>query len=112
QSITEAIDQLQQAVRLDSSLGEAHYQLGLALSRASRRDEAVPELQKGRELAASDERSQTFSLDLGEGKSALDRGDAVQAVAKLSHALKIEPDSAPANRLLGMALAKRGDAKG
>ena len=37
--------------------GEAHYQLGLALSRAGRKDEAAAELKKGRELVAADDRA-------------------------------------------------------
>ena len=96
-------------MKLDPSVGEAHYQLGLALSRAGRKDEALPEIQKGRELVTADERTQNFSLDLSEGKEALDRGELEQAIAKFRHALRIQPESGAANRLLGMALAKKGD---
>jgi tetratricopeptide (TPR) repeat protein len=107
--VAQAVDQLQTAVKLDPSVGEAHYQLGLALSRAGRKDEAMPEIRKGRELVTADERTQNFSLDLSEGKQALDRGELDQAVAKFRHALRIQPESGAANRLLGMALAKQGD---
>jgi tetratricopeptide (TPR) repeat protein len=111
-NVSGAIDPLQQAVRLDPSLGEAHYQLGLALSRAGRKADAMPELQKGREIVASDERTQNFALDVSEGRAALDRGEADQAIAKFRRALSIQPASGVANRLLGMALAKQGDSKG
>jgi tetratricopeptide (TPR) repeat protein len=111
-NVSGAIEPLEQAVRLDPSVGEAHYQLGLALSRAGRKAEAMPQLQKGREIVASDERTQNFALDISEGRAALDRGETDQAIAKFRRALNFQPASGVANRLLGIALAKQGDSKG
>ena len=50
--------ELQEAARLEPESGEAHYQLGLALARAGRKEEAAAALQKGRELVAADDRKQ------------------------------------------------------
>jgi tetratricopeptide (TPR) repeat protein len=111
-NVSDAIAPLEQAVRLDPSVGEAHYQLGLALSRAGRKGEAMPEIQKGREIVANDERTQNFTLDITEGRAALDHGDIDQALAKFRRALNFQPASGVANRLLGIALAKHGDSKG
>ncbi len=46
------------------------------------------------------------------GQAALDKGDNEQAVAKFRHALNLQPDSAEAQHLLGIALEKQGDSKG
>ena len=110
--VTEAVDQLREAVRLEPQRGDALYQLGLALARAGRQEEAAPILQKGRELVAADERTQNASLDLAEGRSALQRGDLEQAGAKLKSAVRLRPDSAEAQSSLGQALEKQGDEKG
>ena len=111
-SVAEAIQPLQEAVRLEPERGEAHYQLGLALARAGRQAEATPELQKGRGLVAADERDQTASLDVAEGRSALERGDLEQAAAKLRHAIQVRPDSSEAQSSLGEVLEKQGNAEG
>src|SRR5262249_49911844 len=97
---TEAVAALQEAARLDPASGETHYQLGLALARAGRKDDAAAELQKGRELSAADDRTRNASLDIAEGRAALDRGDLDEAVAKLRHALQLEPESPDAQTSL------------
>jgi len=107
--VTEALTELREAVRLDPQGGEGHYQLGLALARAGRQQEAAAEAQKGRELSATEERNQNATLDITEGRSALDRGELEQAAAKFRHALKLQPDSAEAQRYLGLVLQKQGD---
>jgi tetratricopeptide (TPR) repeat protein len=105
--VPEAIDALQHAAELDPENGEAHYQLGLALARAGHKDEASAELQKGRELVAASDRAQNASLDLTEGRVALQKGDVDQAVSKFRRALQAQPDSAEAKQLLDEALAKQ-----
>jgi tetratricopeptide (TPR) repeat protein len=110
--VPEAIGELQQAVRLDPQSGESHYQLGLALARAGRKDEGTVEVQKGRELAAADDRNQNANLDLTEGRAAFDQGELEQAAAKLQHAIKLQPESPQAHHLLGMVLEKQGDTEG
>jgi len=112
QKADEAVTELQEATRLDPQSGEAHYQLGLALTRAGRQSEATAEVQKGRELSAADERNQNAALDIAEGRAALDKGELEQASAKFQHAIKLQPDSAPAQHYLGIALQKQGDAAG
>src|SRR5439155_4354815 len=89
--------------------GESHYQLGLALARAGKQQEAAAEAQKGRELSAAEERNQNASLDITEGRAALERGELEQAATKFRHALKLQPDSAEAQRYLGIALRKQGE---
>ena len=110
--MTEAIAELQEAVRLDSQSGESHYQLGLALARAGRKDEGTTEVQKGRELSAADDRNQNANLDINEGRTALDQGELEQAAAKFRHVIKLQPDSSDAQRYLGVVLEKQGDARG
>jgi tetratricopeptide (TPR) repeat protein len=107
--VPEAITELQEAARLDPQSGEAHYQLGLALSRAGRKDEAATELKQGRELTSADDRDQNVSLDISEGRAALDKGDLDQAATKFRHALKLQPDSSDAQRYLGVVLEKQGN---
>ena len=87
--------------------GEAHYQLGLALSRAGRRDEAAAELKKGRELVAADDRIQNANLDIAEGRAALERGDVPAAEAKFRHAIQLQPTSADAQRYLATHWRRR-----
>ena len=50
------------------------------------------ELQKGRELVKADDRDQTASLDVPEGRAALEKGDLERAAAKLRHAIQLRPD--------------------
>ena len=108
----EAVEELQEAARLDPQSGEAHYQLGLALARAGRKDEAAAEVKKGRELSSADDRKQNANLDIAEGQAALDKGDLDQAAAKFRHALKLQPESSDAQHYLGVVLEKQGDTKG
>jgi tetratricopeptide (TPR) repeat protein len=107
--VPEAIQELQEATKLDPQSGEAHYQLGLALARDGRKDEGTAEVQKGRELSAADDRNQNVNLDLSEGREALDKGELDQAAAKFRHAIKLQPDSSDAQRLLGVVLERRGE---
>ena len=46
-NVTEAVATLQEAARLEPTSGETHYQLGLALARAGRKDEAAAEIAEG-----------------------------------------------------------------
>ncbi|MEO5823732.1 MAG: tetratricopeptide repeat protein, partial [Vicinamibacteraceae bacterium] len=107
-TVPDAVAALESAVRLDPSSGEAHYQLGLALARAGRKDEAAVALQKGRDLVASSDRDQRAGLDLAEGRAALDRGQPDQAVASLQRAVRARPDSVEAQRDLDRARAAVG----
>jgi Flp pilus assembly protein TadD len=110
--VAEAVDELTSAVRLEPESGEAHYQLGLALARSGRQAEAAPELQKGRELVAATERAQLAALDISEGREALEKGDAAEALVKFRRVLKVQPDSPVVNRMIGLALKQTGDRAG
>jgi tetratricopeptide (TPR) repeat protein len=110
--VTEAVSELEQAVRLEPERGESQYQLGLALARAGRKEEAAAALEKGRAMVAEDERAQNANLDVVEGRSALEKGDLEQAVAKLRRAVQVWPDAPEAHRVLGEALEKKGDLAG
>jgi tetratricopeptide (TPR) repeat protein len=110
--VPEAISELQEAARLDPQSGEAHYQLGLAMARAGRKDEGTAELQKGRELSSADDRNQNVNMDIAEGREALDKGDLDQAATKFQHAIKLQPESSDAQRHLGIVLEKQGNIAG
>ena len=94
--IPDAVTSLQEAVRLEPKSGEANYQLGLALARAGRKEEAAAALKLGRELVALDDRNQNASLDIAEGRAALEKGELEQAAARLRRAVQLRPDSADA----------------
>ena len=58
-----------------------------------------PSSQKGRELVAADDRNQNASLDIAEGRAALEQGRRwSEAAAKFRHALQLRPDSSDAQR--------------
>jgi tetratricopeptide (TPR) repeat protein len=108
----EAIAELEEAVRLDPQSGESHYQLGLAMARAGRKEEGAAELQKGRELAVADDRRENATLDISEGRTALEKGELKQAEAKFKHAITLQSDSSEAHRYLGTVFEKQGDNNG
>ena len=108
-TVTDAIAELQEAVRLDPTSGESHYQLGLALARDGRKDQAAVELQKGRQLTAAADSTQNASLDIAEGRAALDRGELDVAATRFRRAVQREPASADAQQYLGAVLEKQGN---
>jgi tetratricopeptide (TPR) repeat protein len=108
--VTEAVTALEEAARLEPQSGESHYQLGLALARAGRADEAAARLRQGRELVAADDRNQNVSLDIAEGRAALEKGDLEQAAARFRHALQLRPESPDAKRYLAEVLEKQSAA--
>ena len=106
----EAVASLQEATRLEPTNGEAHYQLGLALARAGRKEDAAAALQKGRELVAADDRNQQAALNVAEGRAALQNGDLEQAAAKFRRALELRPDAVDAKRDLEAVIQKQQQA--
>jgi len=101
--VAEAVQHLELAVRQDQGFGEAHYQYGLALSRAGRRDEGTTEIAKGRELITAAENRQAAALDLATAKAALQKGDTETAVLKARKVLEFQPQSLEARAVLGGA---------
>src|SRR5262249_54385707 len=71
--------------------------------------DATTELEKARELSAATERTQNADLDINEGRAALDKGQPDQAIEKLRHAIKLQPDSVPAHYFLGVSLERKGE---
>jgi tetratricopeptide (TPR) repeat protein len=109
--VPEAVQELGEATRLEPARGEAHYQLGLALARAGRTDEAAAELKKGRELVAADDRNQNASLDIAEGRAALEKGDLEAAAAKFQRAIELTPESSEARRYLRVTAERKATAE-
>jgi tetratricopeptide (TPR) repeat protein len=77
--------------------------------RAGHTEEGTAELKKGRELVATDDRTQNASLDIAEGRAALDKGDLEQAADKFRHAIDLVPESSEAQRYLAAVLQKQGE---
>jgi tetratricopeptide (TPR) repeat protein len=71
--VPDAVTALQEAARLDPESGEAHYQLGLALSRAGRKDEAAASLAKGRALVAAADRREIARRDAAKERTTPER---------------------------------------
>jgi superkiller protein 3 len=61
---------------------------------------------------SADDRDKTASLDLLEGRAALEKGELDVAAAKLRHAIQLRPDSFEAQNALGAVLEKKGDRGG
>jgi tetratricopeptide (TPR) repeat protein len=108
-NVSAAIEHLQTAVLQEPEFGEARYQLGLALSRAGRKQEGAAEAQKGRDLIAANEGRQAAALDVAEANAALERGDTDQAIAKARKVIAFRTDSAEPYYVLGAALAAKGE---
>jgi tetratricopeptide (TPR) repeat protein len=104
--VAEAVGHLERAVHQDPEFGEAHYQYGLALSRAGHRDEGTAEITKGRELITAGENRQAAALDLTAAKVALQKGDVTTASLKARKVLEFQPDSTEARSVLEASTPK------
>lgn len=80
-----------------------HMKAGLAADQQRQLDVAISEFRKVTELAPG---FVDGFVDLGQ--ACLEKRDFQAAVAPLNHALKIDPDSLAAHRLLGYALLAQG----
>jgi len=105
--VAQAIQHLQAAVTQEPEFGEAHYQLGLAFSRAGRKEEGAAAVKRGRELIAASEGRQAADLDISEAHAALDGGDFDDAIAKAQKVIAFRPDAAEPYYVLGAALASK-----
>ena len=97
---------------MDPNLGEARYQLGLALVRAGRRDEARRELDASRPLISEKQQAETATVFMREAQAALEAGEVNQAVDKLRQVTYLAPAYAEAHLSLGDALLRRADNDG
>jgi Flp pilus assembly protein TadD len=107
-SYEEAITHLRKALSLDPNLGEAHYQLSLALGRVGEAEGAAREIEASRKLIASQERTRIATTTLGRAEEALKKDDTLQAVNEFREATRLEPEWANAHQGLGIALLKQG----
>lgn len=100
----QAIGTLQRAARLDPKPAEVHHDLGLALRRANRLDEALESLVRA--IAA---KVDFVSAHMNLANTLLERGDGVGAQASLRRALALSPASPECWYNFGNALHAHGD---
>ncbi len=101
QRYPEAIAYFRKVVELDAGSATARYDLGNVLLEAGRLREAETELRQAIRLAPS---PQAHS---GLGVALAAQGSIDEAIAEFRQALTLQPDFAPAQRYLAMALASR-----
>ena len=89
---------LQEATRLEPANGEANYQLGLALARAGRKEDAAAALQKGRELVAADDRNQQAASMPRRAGGAAEGRPANRRKRSSGARIELRPDSSEAKR--------------
>ncbi len=100
---SEAVVQLGEAVALDSTSAEAHYQLGRVLGRLGRGAEAAAELARARRLAPGDP-----DIALSLGGLAAQAGRYGEAEAEYRRALALSPGNVIALDGLGVLLGVQG----
>lgn len=99
----EAIDHLQEALRLHPGIDQAQYNLGLALSKAGRPAEAIPYYQEVLRVRPDD--AETLG-NLGDALVKLHR--APEAVTCYETSLRIKPDGTTVQNNLGVLLLQTG----
>lgn len=103
EGVPQAIGLLQQAVKADSKLWEAHYDLGILLADTGELDTAEEHLEKAAALAPN---AEDVLVALSEARRRL--GDANGAVDALSSFVKQHPDAVVARVALMSALRESG----
>ena len=93
----------QKALEIDPGYAEAHINVGVALAKCGRMDEAMAHFQKALEI---DPDSAAAHLNLGIARAGCGRMD--EAMDHFQEALEIKPDYADAHKNLGIALAGCG----
>jgi len=101
--IDEAIEHLQEALRLDSRNAEAHSNLGVALARRGRRVEAIEQYRQA--LSLDPRQTQVYS---NLGNALLQEGDVREAITQFDAALRINPDDPQARTNRAGALLRDG----
>jgi Flp pilus assembly protein TadD len=101
--IDEAIEQLQEALRIDPRHAEAHSNLGVALARRGRLAEAIDHYRAA--LRLDPNQTQTYS---NLGNALLQQGQIREAIARFTDALAIEPADPQARTNLAGALLREG----
>jgi len=101
--IDEAIEQLQEALRLDPDHAEAHSNLGVALARRGRGAEAIEQYRKS--LALDPRQMQAYS---NLGNALLQQGLVKEAIAQFDQGLAIDPNDIQARTNRAGALFRDG----
>ncbi|MGO9245281.1 MAG: tetratricopeptide repeat protein [Verrucomicrobiia bacterium] len=101
--IPEAIEHLQQALRIRPNYAEAHNDLGTALAQTGKTEEAIAHYQQALRI-----RPNYAEAHYNLGMALAQTGKIGEAIAHFEQALRIKPDFAGAHNNLGMALAQTG----
>jgi len=101
--VDEAITHFKNALRFQSTLWLAHYNLGMAMFQKGRLDEAITDFQKAVQLQPNYTEGHN---DLG--VAFLQKGRVDEAMAQFHKALEIQPDCVEAHNNLGIALVHSG----
>jgi tetratricopeptide (TPR) repeat protein len=101
--VTEAIEQFQQALKLNPDFAPAHNNLGNALASRGQVAEAIEQYRQA--LKSKPDYAKAHN---NLGAALASRGQVAEAVEQYQQALKSKPDYAEAHNNLGIALASRG----
>jgi tetratricopeptide (TPR) repeat protein len=101
--VDEAIEHLQEAVRIDPSHAEAHSNLGVALARRGRSAEAIDHYREA--LRLDPHQTQAYS---NLGNALLQQGRVREAIAQFKEGLSIDPADPQARTNLAGALVREG----
>lgn len=103
QEYEQALEELNEAARLNRDLPRVHYSLGLAYLKLNRNREAIASFEEELRRKPQDFSTLYYLAFLQEAEGNLDA-----ARQRLDVALKLEPQSTEANALLGKILVKQG----
>jgi tetratricopeptide (TPR) repeat protein len=99
----EAIEQYEQALRIDPDYAEAHYNLGCALAQAGEIEKAIVHYEHALRI-----RPYYSEAHVNLGIALVTQGRVQDAITHYEQALRIKPDSAEAHNNLGIALVQTG----
>ena len=102
----QALPKCREAVRLAPGFGEAHKNLGLALTELARFDEAIPVLREAVRLAPGLDKAHNVL-----GKALYGKGRRKEAIVSYREAVRISPAYAKAHYNLGLALSDEGESE-
>jgi Flp pilus assembly protein TadD len=101
--LDEAIQQLQEAVRVNAASAEAHYSLGFALGKKGQTDEAIRQFEEALRLKPDYPEAHN-NLGIALGKN----GQTDEAIRQFQEATRLKLDYAEAHYHLGLALGMKG----
>jgi Tfp pilus assembly protein PilF len=101
--LVEAINQFQEAIRLNPCFAYAHNNLGTALGRKDQLDEAINQFQEAIRLNPAYADAQKNLGTILEMKGQTD-----EAIKQFQEAIRLNPDDADAHNSLGIAFSRKG----